>query len=75
MSAVPGMFENKGPRLSGKVAVVTGASSGHGRAIASAMAREGAAVVCADLRKSAREGGFETDVSVDTDELIRTRGR
>ena len=58
MSAVPGMFENKGPRLSGKVAVVTAASSGHGRA--SAMAREGAAVVCADLRKSAREGGFET---------------
>lgn len=40
-------------RLAAKVAVVTGASSGLGRAIALRYAREGAKVVCSDLKPSA----------------------
>lgn len=46
--------------LSGKVAVVTGAASGNGRAIALAFAREGANVVVADIRQDPREGGTPT---------------
>ncbi len=37
-------------QLSGQTAIVTGASSGNGRAIAKTFADEGAAVVCADIR-------------------------
>jgi len=40
-------------RLLGKVALVTGADSGIGRASARLMAREGARVVCADIAESA----------------------
>lgn len=39
-------------RLKGKVAIVTGASSGLGRAIALRYAEEGANIVCADLNLS-----------------------
>ena len=61
-------------RLRGKVAVVTGSSSGNGRAISLALAREGAALICSDIRKSALEGGYEADLKVDTDDLIREEG-
>ncbi len=61
-------------RLQDKVAIVTGSSSGNGRAIALALAHEGATVVCSDIRKSAREGGYETDIQQDTDEKIRANG-
>ena len=61
-------------QLSGRTAVVTGSSSGIGRGIARALARAGAAVVCCDLRKSAREEGYESDISVDTDDAIRADG-
>jgi NAD(P)-dependent dehydrogenase (short-subunit alcohol dehydrogenase family) len=44
------MTEPDGGRLSGKVAVVTGAAQGIGRAIACALAREGASVVAGDVR-------------------------
>jgi NAD(P)-dependent dehydrogenase (short-subunit alcohol dehydrogenase family) len=43
-----------GGRLADKIAIVTGSSSGLGRAIALLYAKEGASVVCADLQPSAR---------------------
>lgn len=61
-------------RLSGKVAVVTGASSGNGRAIARLFAQEGARLVCADLQQKPRSDGSEGNPEVPTDELIRARG-
>ncbi len=47
-------------RLKGKVAIVTGAASGIGRAIARRFAGEGAHVVLADVREVPREGGLPT---------------
>lgn len=61
-------------RLTGQTAAVTGSSSGNGRAIALALAAEGANVVCSDVHKAAREGGYEGNPTQDTDELIRTNG-
>ncbi len=46
--------------LKGKTAVITGASSGNGRAIALAFALEGAKIIIADIRESPREGGLST---------------
>jgi NAD(P)-dependent dehydrogenase (short-subunit alcohol dehydrogenase family) len=46
--------------LAGKVAVVTGASSGIGRAIAMSFAGEGASVVIADITERPLEGGEPT---------------
>lgn len=43
------------PRLAGRIAIVTGASSGIGRAIALAYAQEGASVMCADLNLTSSE--------------------
>jgi glucose 1-dehydrogenase len=48
-------------RLSERVAVVTGSSSGLGRAIAVRLAAEGAAVVISDVRVEPREDGETTE--------------
>lgn len=48
-------------RLAGETALVTGASSGIGRAIALRFAEESAEVVVADVRRDPREGGTPTD--------------
>lgn len=63
-----------GTKLQDKVAVVTGSSSGNGRAIALALAAEGASVVCSDIRREAREGGYEGDILTPTDDVIRAGG-
>lgn len=47
-------------RLAGKVVLVTGASSGIGRAIARRFAAEGAAIAIADVTEAVREGGEPT---------------
>jgi hypothetical protein len=48
-------------RLLGRTAIVTGSSSGNGRAIALALAKAGANVVCSDLNPDARPEGYEED--------------
>ncbi|WP_224270439.1 SDR family oxidoreductase [Haloprofundus salinisoli] len=50
--------------LADKAAVITGASSGNGRATAMAFAHEGADIVVADIREEPREGGTPTHEKV-----------
>ena len=66
-------------RLKGKVAVVTGAGSGIGKALATRLAQDGAAIVVADIQAfdtaaaeiasstGARTLGVQTDVSNEKD--------
>src|ERR1700730_392542 len=61
-------------RLENQIAIVTGSSSGNGRAIALALSSAGATVVCADLNKNARKEGYEEDIEIDTDNVIQHRG-
>ena len=61
-------------RFAGRVGIVTGASSGMGRGIALNLAREGATVVCSDLRPEANPKGWEEDVHIPTHEVITNNG-
>src|SRR5690606_18017079 len=59
--------EGKTVRLNGKIAIVTGASSGIGRGISLRFAREGAVVVVADIADEPREGGEPTQRAIEKD--------
>lgn len=59
-------------RLENKVSIITGSSSGLGRAIALEYAKEGASVVCADLRPNARAEVPE-EAAITTHDLINQR--
>lgn len=60
--------------MNSRIAIVTGASSGNGRAIAKRLGADGFTVVCSDLREQAREGGYELDAEVPTHEAIISAG-
>jgi len=60
--------------LQGKVAVVTGASSGFGRGIALAYARAGMKVVVADLTEVCRPGNFDEAPDRATASLVADEG-
>ena len=60
-------------RLADKVAIITGSSSGIGRAIALAYIREGAKVVCADLTPNARPE-ISCETTTTTLELLQKEG-
>ncbi|KAK5047284.1 hypothetical protein LTR84_006806 [Exophiala bonariae] len=69
------VYKNDGSgRLHQRVAIVTGSSSGLGRGIALALAREGAVVVCSDRVAEARQDGFEEDKHIPTHEVINNNG-
>ena len=57
-------------RLEGKVCVVTGSTSGLGRAISLAYAKEGALLVCSDVKPTARSEIAE-EGAITTHELIK----
>jgi NAD(P)-dependent dehydrogenase (short-subunit alcohol dehydrogenase family) len=74
MSQTP-IYKNDGTgKLHARVAIVTGSSSGMGRAIALALAHEGAILVCSDLKPEAAQHGFEEDREINTHDVITNNG-
>ena len=62
-------------RLLNKIAIITGASSGLGRAIAFAFATHGAVVVCADLQPVAQVHIKEEDLRPTHELILETGGK
>lgn len=62
------------PRLTDKVVLITGESSGFGRASALLFASEGASIVVADITEKPLARGFEDDLEHPTAELICSKG-
>ncbi len=61
--------------LNDRVAIITGASSGIGRGIALALAREGACVAVADIQEAPKKGIYhDTDLTTSTAEEIEKLG-
>lgn len=61
-------------RLKDKVVVITGGSSGFGRASAELFARNGAKIVVADITEKPLSGGFEQNLEASTVEVITSAG-
>lgn len=61
-------------RLKDKVIIITGASSGIGRAAAILYAKEGAKVVVSDIIEKPRPEGYEIDLGLSTVEAIKNSG-
>jgi NAD(P)-dependent dehydrogenase (short-subunit alcohol dehydrogenase family) len=61
-------------QLENQIAIVTGSSSGIGRAIALTLSSAGATVICAGSNKNARKEGYEEDIEINTDDVIQRRG-
>lgn len=61
-------------RLDNKVVVITGASSGFGRAIAISLAEQGAKIVVSDITEKPDQKGFEEDLNLSTVEHIKENG-
>ncbi|GAB5447602.1 SDR family oxidoreductase [Gymnodinialimonas sp.] len=59
--------------LENKIAIVTGGSSGNGRAIAKGFAAQGAKVIIADLSPQGREGGTPTVEAINVDHPGRAK--
>lgn len=59
--------------LDDRIAIITGGSSGNGRAIAHRFAQNGARVIVADLQETGREGGTPTADAINADRPGRAR--
>ncbi|KAM0746028.1 putative short chain dehydrogenase [Meredithblackwellia eburnea MCA 4105] len=63
------------PKLQGISAIVTGSSSGNGRAIALALSAEGASVLCSDLNAEPLKGGYYESTKPTHEEIVANGGR